>query len=77
MTTKSIKVTPAFQAIGDGTKQVLIEAQGGDFGWADAAAPDGTTPVHRLASGNSILLPVGMNVQVSGDGGTCVYTVYP
>lgn len=77
MTTQAIKVSTTFQAIGDGTKSVLIEAQGGDFGWTDASAPDATTPVHNLRSGESILLPAGINVQVMGGGGTCVYTIYP
>lgn len=81
MATDKLKLTPAWQAVGDGSKAVLIVASGGNLCWCDNDAPVAGGPEHFLAAGDEILLPAGMHVQARCDDATypgeVVFTVYP
>lgn len=81
MATDTKKLTPAWQAVGDGSKAVLISARGGNLCWCDNASPVDGGPDHFLAAGDEILLPAGMKPQVRADDATypgdVVFTVYP
>lgn len=77
-----VKADATWQAAGDGTKQVLIEAVGGDLMWVDGDTPAAGAIGHRLSRGSNILLPSGMKVKFRDAGGgidqgSCLVTIYP
>lgn len=90
MDTTALKLDNTWKAIGDGTKQVLIEARVGAVAWCNsAAAPDGkaANPYHILTQGDQILLPAGFKVYARQAGtddqttgnfiGQLIHTIYP
>lgn len=80
MATEEKKLTGAWLAAGDGSKQVLIEVRSGAVCWCDNATPTANGPYHYLGAGQEILLPAGMKPQIRADDGVsavAIVTVYP
>lgn len=90
MDTTKLALDNTWKAIGDGTKQVLIEARTGKIAWCNSAAVPAAgadTAYHVLNQGEQILLPVGVKLYVRQAGtddtsvgtfiGEVIHTIYP